>query len=151
MDKSLLYATHKALHEMLISVSVYNLYAYVPGNALPQHDTKWKIKSVMVSNRLSYANLRYYDQVKEKYFPIAFKFGLLNRHHISGTNINGVNLALDHELERKVVEKMCQLSDDGNYIVAGDIVIMDKFKGSEFLMGIDLDAPSYSYLDELLI
>ena len=92
--------------------------------------------------------LKWYDSTIEKCHPIEFNFGNVERERFPGVKGGIVNLDYYYELEREVLEKICQLSDEGHIVVAGNVVIMDKFEGAKLLMKIDLDAPSYSHMDD---
>ena len=147
MEQSILYATHLALKTLLWNHRIWNMYAYVPG----KYETlKWKIKTKKYdSNRgvFSFDSLKYYDPKDEQPHPIVFNFGYRKREKISGLRVQAIHLAYEYDLEREIVERICQLSDTGHVITANKEIILDKFKGSEFLIGIDMAAPSYSHLD----
>ena len=147
MEQSLLYATHLALTTLLRNCNIWNMYAYVPSK---YENLKWKIKTKKYdSNRgvFSFDSLKYYDPKDEQPHPIVFNFGFRERKKISGLRVPAIHLAYEYDLEREIVERICQLSDTGHVITSHKEVILDKFKGSEFLIGIDMAAPSYSYLD----
>ena len=147
MEQSLLYATHLALSNLLFDHNIWNMYAYVPSK---YKNLKWKIKTKKYdSNRgvFSFDSLKYYDPKDEQPHPIVFNFGYRKREKISGLRVPAIQLTYEHGLEREIVEKMCQLSDEGYVIVSHKEVILDKFKGSELLIRIDMAAPSYSHLD----
>ena len=149
MEQSLLYATHLALMTLLCNHSIWNIYAYIP-NKYETLNAKWKIKTKKYdSNRgvFSFDSLKYYDPKDEQLHPIVFNFGFRERKKISGLRVPAIHLAYEYDLEREIVERICQLSDAGYVITSNKEIILDKFKGSEFLIGIDIDAPSYSHLD----
>ena len=149
MEQSLLYATHLALSNLLFDHKIWNIYAYVPGK-YKTLNTKWKIKTKKYdSNRLAFSFdfLKYYDPRDEQLHPIVFNFGYHKREKISGLRVPAIHLEYEYDLEREIVEKMCQLSDTGHVITANKEIILDKFKGSELLIRIDMAAPSYSHLD----
>lgn len=151
MEKSLLYATHRALKDLLFSKNIWNLYAYVPGGNMHIKPV-WKVKTQKHTDTrksyFSYDCLRYVDLTTGKAKPIHFQFGWCKTERISGLGINAVNLDYEYALERDVVEIICKLSDDGHDIVANNEVVLPKNKGSELLIKIDMDAPSYSWMDE---
>ena len=147
MEQSILYATHLALSSLLFDHKIWNIYAYVPSK---YENLKWKIKTKKYdSNRgvFSFDSLKYYDPKDEQPHAIVFNFGYHKREKISGLHVPAIQLTYEHDLERKIVERICQLSDAGYVITSNKEVILDKFKGSEFLIGIDMAAPSYSHLD----
>ena len=149
MEQSILYATHLALETLLWNCSIWNIYAYVPSKYETLNPT-WKIKTKKYdSNRgvFSFDSLKYYDPKDEQLHPIVFNFGYRKRDKISGLRIPAIHLAYEYDLEREIVERICQLSDTGHVITANKEIILDRFKGSEFLIGIDMAAPSYSHLD----
>ena len=149
MEQSLLYATHLALSNLLFDHKIWNMYAYVPSK-YETLNPKWKIKTKKYdSNRVAFSfdSLKYYDAKDEQLHPIVFNFGYHKREKISGLRVPAIQLTYEHDLERKIVERMCQLSDAGYVITSNKEIILDKFKGSEFLIGIDMAAPSYSHLD----
>ena len=149
MEQSILYATHLALKTLLENCSIWNIYAYVPSK-YETLNPKWKIKTKKYdSNRgvFSFDSLKYYDPKDEQPHPIVFNFGFRERKKISGLRVPAIHLAYEYDLEREIVERICQLSDTGHVITANKEIILDKFKGSEFLIGIDMAAPSYSHLD----
>ena len=149
MEQSLLYATHLALSNLLFDHKIWNMYAYVPSK-YETLNAKWKIKTKKYdSNRVAFSFdfLKYYDPRDEQLHAIVFNFGSLKREKISGLHVPAIQLTYEHGLEREIVEKMCQLSDEGYVITANKEIILDKFKRSEFLIGIDMAAPSYSHLD----
>ena len=149
MTYSILYASHHALKNLLFfKHHIWDIYAYVPGNGLDF--SKWKIKTKKYNEKtgkFSFDSLKYYDSKSEEHHPLTFNFGHREREKVSGLGIEVLQLQCEYELEREVIEKMCQLSDNGYVITSNDEVIMDSFSGSNFLIQIDLDAPSYSSLD----
>lgn len=149
MEQSILYATHLALSSLLFEHKIWNIYAYVPANRMTI-PSKWKIKTRKYDSRkntYSLDSLKYYDSRDESLHPIVFNFGWREREKVSNVSVPVLQLQYEYELEREIVEKMCQLSDEGYIIESHKEVILDKFKGSKFLIGIDMVAPSYSYLD----
>ena len=148
MDKSTLYVSHLALRDLLFKQGIWNIYAYVPGDKMTAQP-KWKIKTRRyMHGKFSFDSLKYYDNEEAKCYPLVFNFGWREREKVSGVGIKVVQLCYEYELEREILEKMCELSDAGHIITTNNQVIMDKFKGSEFLVKIDMEAPSYAYLDE---
>lgn len=150
MEKSLLYATHLALTKMFFSKHIWNLYAYVPGGNV-HYKPMWKVKAQKHTydrkGHFSYDCLRYVDAAISKAKPIYFDLGWHKVEHISTIGIKAVDLKYDYRLERAVIEKICQLADEGHDIVANKEVVLEKNRGTELLMHIDLEAPSYSQLD----
>lgn len=149
MEQSILYATHLALNTLLFNHSIWNMYAYVPSK-YEVLNPKWKIKTKKYNSNegvFSFDSLKYYDPKDEQLCPIVFNFGYRKREKISGLRVQAIHLAYEYDLEREIVERICQLSDTGHVITSHKEVILDKFKGSEFLIGIDMAAPSYSHLD----
>ena len=149
MEQSILYATHLALSSLLFDHKIWNIYAYIPSK-YETLNAKWKIKTKKYdSNRgvFSFDYLKYYDPKDEQPHPIIFNFGFRERKKISGLRVQAIHLAYEYDLEREIVERICQLSDTGHAITSHKEVILDRFKGSEFLIGIDMAAPSYSHLD----
>lgn len=147
MEQSILYATHLALSNLLFDHNIWNMYAYVPGK---YEALKWKIKTKKYNVNggvFSFDSLKYYDPKDEQLHPIVFNFGFREREKISGLHVPVIQLTYEHDLEREIVERICQLSDTGYVITSNKEIILDKFKGSEFLIGIDMAAPSYSHLD----
>ena len=153
MEKSLLYATHRTLKDLLFSKHIWNLYAYVPGGKM-YSNSMWKVKTQKHTytrkGYFSYDCLRYVDILSGKSKPIRFDFGWRKTEHINGLGIEGVNLDYEYELGRAVLERICALADEGHDIVANGEVILEKNKGSELLIKIDMEAPSYSWMDERL-
>lgn len=150
MEQSLLYASHLALNNLLAKQDIWNIYAYVPGDKMTVQP-KWKIKTRRYIR--NYANfstdcLKYYSSEEMKCHPLVFNFGWREREKVPGIGVKVLQLCYEYELEREILEKMCELSDAGHTIMANKQIIMDKFKGSEFLIGIDMEAPSYSHLDK---
>ena len=149
MPQSLLFATHLALSRLLWDHSIWNIYAYVPGDKM-YIQPRWKIKTRKWNSKsckYSFDSLKYYDIHDEKLHAIAFNFGWREREHIPTIAIPVLQLQYEYKLEREIVEKICQLSDEGHMVVSNNETIMDKFKGSEFLVGIDLEAPSHADLN----
>ena len=149
MEQSLLYATHLALSNLLFEHKIWNMYAYVPSK-YETLNPKWKIKTKkynVYGGVFSFDSLKYYDTKDEQPHAIVFNFGYHKREKISGLHVPAIQLTYEHDLEREIVERMCQLSDAGYVITSNKEIILDKFKGSEFLIGIDMAAPSYSHLD----
>lgn len=149
MEQSLLYATHLALMNLLWKHSIWDIYAYVPGNKMVV-PPKWKIKTKKYNNsanKFSFDSLKYYDSKNGKCCPIVFDFGWRKREKVTGVGIEVLQLRYEYSLEREIVEKICSLADLGHMIMANKEIILDRFKGSEFLIGIDMEAPSYSHLD----
>ena len=151
MEKSLLYATHQAMYDVLLFPhNIWSIYACTPGNRM-HIPMKWKVKTekyLKSYSKYTYDSLKYVDDKDGKSRVIVFDFGFIKQEKLLGIGKFGVWLQHNYELERKVVEKICKLSDDGHVIVSNGEVLLDKFKGSEFLINIDLAAPSYSYMDE---
>ena len=149
MEQSILYSTHLALSSLLFDHKIWNIYAYIPSK-YETLNAKWKIKTKKYdSNRgvFSFDSLKHYDPKDEQLHPIVFNFGFRERKKISGLRVPAIHLEYEYDLEREIVERICQLSDTGHVITSHKEVILDKFKGSEFLIGIDMAAPSYSHLD----
>ena len=149
MEQSLLYATHLALNKLLWEHSIWSIYACTPKNGFTLPD-KWKVKTRKYNESTgSYStdSLKYVDCKTSKTHVISFNFGFIKQYHIQGIGKPGILLQHEYGLEREIVERMCQLSDAGHTIVSNGKTILDKFKGSEFLIGIDMEAPSYSHLD----
>ena len=149
MEQSILYATHLALKTLLFNHSIWNMYAYVPSK-YEVLNPKWKIKTKKYNPNggvFSFDSFKYYDPKDEQPHPIVFNFGYRKREKISGLRVPAIHLEYEYDLEREIVERICQLSDAGYVITSNKEVILDKFKGSEFLIGIDMAAPSYSHLD----
>lgn len=151
MEKSLLYATHRALKDMFFAKHIWTLYAYVPGGNV-HYKPIWKVKTQKHTydrkGHFSYGCLKYIDATTGKAKPIHFDFGWRKTERISGLGIEGVYLDYDYELGRAVLERICALADEGHDIVANGEVILEKNKGAELLIKIDMDAPSYSWMDE---
>jgi hypothetical protein len=151
MENSVLYATHLALVKMLFAKRMWNLYAYVPGGNV-HYKPIWKVKTQKHTydrkGRFSYDCLRYADMATGKAKPIYFDLGWNKVEHISTIGIKAVDLKYDYMLERAVIEKICQLADEGHDIVANKEIVLEKNRGAKLLMCIDLEAPSYSYMDE---
>ena len=152
MENSLLYATHLMFKKMFFEKSVWTTYAYVPGNTM-KISPKWKIKTKKYNVKkgtFSFDALkyRYVHDGKEIFKPLIFNFGYAEREHISGLNIDAINLTYRYDLEREVLERMCKISDEGYDIFSNNEVILEKFKGSQILIDIDLKAPDYAYMDE---
>ena len=151
MEKSLLYATHLVLKNMFFAKHIWNLYAYVPGGNV-YDKSLWKIKTQKHTydrkGHFSYDCLRYVDILDGKSKPIRFDFGWRKTERITGLGIEGVNLDYEYELARTVLERICALADEGHDIVANGEVILEKNRGSELLIKIDMEAPSYSWMDE---
>lgn len=149
MEQSLLYATHLALKNLLWKHSIWDIYAYVPGNKMTV-PPKWKIKTKKYNHntyKFSFDSLKYYDSKNDKWCPIMFDFGWREREKVTGIGIEVLQLQYEYSLEREIVEKICSLADSGHMIMANKEIILDKFKGSEFLISIDMEAPSYSSMD----
>ena len=148
MEQSILYVTHLALKTLLFNHSIWNMYAYVPSK-YEVLNPKWKIKTKKYNSNggvFSFDSLKYYDPKDVQPHPIVFNFGFRERKKISGLRVPAIHLEYEYDLEREIVERICQLSDTGHVITSHKEVILDKFKGSEFLIGIDMAAPSYSHL-----
>lgn len=151
MENSVLFTTHKIFRDILFSKYIWNIWAYVLGNMYCSSHPTWKVKTqkyVQSTGRFSYDCLRYVDNVTGKAKPIHFDLGWHKVERISTIGIEAVNLNYDYKFERAVIEKICQLADEGHDIVANKEVVLEKNRGTELLMRIDLEAPSYSSMDE---
>lgn len=153
MEKSLLFATHIALKRLLFDNNIWNMFAYIPGNRCiyDNFSHRWKIKTQCFyksTGNLKYDALKYYDPDKDKFMPIVFDFGTQALVHYAGIAVLVVILQNNHILERLVVERICELSDAGFIITSNGKTILDKNKGSELLIGIDMDEPSYAYMND---
>ena len=149
MEQSILYATHLALDNLLLNHNIWNIYAYV-SSKYETLNPKWKIKTKKYNVNggvFSFDSLKYYDPKDEQPHAIVFNIGFREREKIFGLRVPAIQLTYEHDLERKIVERMCELSDAGYVITSNKEIILDKFKGSEFLIEIDMAAPSYSHLD----
>ena len=155
MEKSVSYTAHKIFREILFSKHIWNVWAYVLGNMYCSSHPIWKVKTqkyVETTGKFSYDCLRYVDAATGKAKPIHFDLGWHKIERISTIGIEAVNLnydyKYDYKLERTIIEKICQLADEGHDIVANKEVVLEKNHGAELLMRIDLEAPSYSWMDE---
>ena len=151
MENSLLYATHIIFNKMFFEQDIWTLYAYVPGNYMTA-SPKWKIKTQKYNQNkgnFSFDSLkfRYVNNGKEMFKPFIFNFGWMERKHIVGLSVDAINLQHEYRLEREVFERMCKISDEGYDIVSNGKVILEKYKGSQCLIDIDLQAPDYAYMD----
>ncbi len=127
------------------------MWAYVPGGEYWQPHLKWKVKvqTYMPSlGRCSFDSLRYCNDTMESAKQIQFDLGHHSVTRVPVIGIEAINLQFDYKLERLILEKICELSDAGYNIIASKNIILEKNKGSEVLIGIDLDAPTYSHLDD---
>ena len=149
MLNSLLYATHIALNQNLFfKHHIWDCYAYVPGNKMIVNP-KWKIKTQKYNESkgtFSFDSLKFFDGKKN--VPLIFNFGWRERKHISNLRIDAIILKYEYQLEREILERMCKISDEGYDIISNGEVILEKYKGTQFLIDIDLKAPDYAYLDE---
>lgn len=154
MKNSFLYASHRALSNLLWDNNIWSIYAYT-SFAQAQDDgmvfsQKWKIKTRKFKTEtgtFSFDVLKYADNIDAISHPIIFNFGWQHIMKVPGVRKMVLPLHYEYELEREVLEKICELSDNGHVIMSNGQAIMDKFKGSKFLVGIDIEAPTYSYLD----
>lgn len=112
---------------------------------------KWKVKTkkhIQSKSRFSYDVLKCYCPSKKRATPLTFNFGYgLKREHVVGIKVDVVQLECEYELERQIVEKICALSDEGCTIIANDETILNPYEGSQLLVKIDLESPSYAHLD----
>ena len=149
MEQSLLYATHLIFRDLLWKHSIWNIFAYNSRNdAL---SPKWKVKTkkhIQSKSRFSYGMLKCYCPSKKRATSLTFNFGYgLEREHVVGIKTDVVKLEYEYELERQIVEKICALSDEGCTIIANDETILNPYEGSQLLVKIDLESPSYAHLD----
>ena len=145
MELSTLTATYDVFMNAANKKYVWYFYAY-PTKQLNQ----WRVKAPCFSNHMSHTMSLKSRDSKGKMHIINFCFSLSTVKFHDKYALCHSNGKMSLVAFRAMVEKLCELSDAGNDIMCGDIVLLGKNEGSAMLVNIDLVAPSYADLDEPL-
>ena len=148
MLKSELHASRMAWWDILIKHQIYSYYACISKRHKSIYPIKWVVKTRGPFGICKYKTSTLKCQIDGKAKPITFDFGYQECRHIPGIKGEVFLLDSDETLIRKMLEKVCELSDKGYSIILWDDEIIKPFEGSKILVDVDLEAPSYAHLDK---